>query len=166
MASGLGKAELPGWADWIIAAYVAFYVVIHLILSVSITKKKNLMEKNAVSCAVTAFSAHRLPITNRVNCGLDIRLLEWKIRKHAYKHVPHERSPQRKEPDELWAAQRRAGKWTVFFDVYRFRTRRRRNTIKFNLINIQFLEPWGIHVSRNLLHWTELFYVKFKFTFD
>lgn len=30
----LSKAELPGWMDWIIAAYVCFYVVIHMILSV------------------------------------------------------------------------------------------------------------------------------------
>lgn len=31
----LSKAELPAWMDWILAAYVVFYVVIHLILSVS-----------------------------------------------------------------------------------------------------------------------------------
>ncbi|XP_025420155.1 putative ferric-chelate reductase 1 homolog [Sipha flava] len=31
----LSKAELPSWMDWILAAYVGFYVVIHLILSIS-----------------------------------------------------------------------------------------------------------------------------------
>lgn len=31
----LSKAELPAWMDWILVAYVGFYVIIHLILSVS-----------------------------------------------------------------------------------------------------------------------------------
>ncbi|XP_050442083.1 putative ferric-chelate reductase 1 homolog isoform X2 [Adelges cooleyi] len=31
----LSKAELPAWVDWILVAYVGFYVVIHLILSIS-----------------------------------------------------------------------------------------------------------------------------------
>lgn len=30
----LNKAELPEWFDWIMAAFVAFHVVMHLILSV------------------------------------------------------------------------------------------------------------------------------------
>lgn len=32
----LNKAELPEWMDWIMVAFVAFHVVMHLILSVSI----------------------------------------------------------------------------------------------------------------------------------
>ncbi|VVC24734.1 Hypothetical protein CINCED_3A009275 [Cinara cedri] len=31
----LSKAELPAWMDWILVAYVGFYVIIHLILSIS-----------------------------------------------------------------------------------------------------------------------------------
>lgn len=34
----LNKAELPDWMDWILVAYVAFHVAIHLILSVSFLK--------------------------------------------------------------------------------------------------------------------------------
>lgn len=34
-AVSLSKAELPAWMDWILVAYVGFYVIIHLILSVS-----------------------------------------------------------------------------------------------------------------------------------
>lgn len=33
-AVSLSKAELPAWMDWILVAYVGFYVIIHLILSV------------------------------------------------------------------------------------------------------------------------------------
>lgn len=31
----LKKAELPDWMDWIVVGFVAFYVLIHLVLSVS-----------------------------------------------------------------------------------------------------------------------------------
>lgn len=34
-AVSLSKAELPAWMDWILVAYVGFYVIIHLILSIS-----------------------------------------------------------------------------------------------------------------------------------
>lgn len=34
-ATKLTKAELPDWMDWILVGYVAFHVVVHLILSVS-----------------------------------------------------------------------------------------------------------------------------------
>ncbi|XP_039277082.1 putative ferric-chelate reductase 1 homolog isoform X1 [Nilaparvata lugens] len=34
-AGQLSKAMLPGWMDWILVGYVAFYVCIHLILSIS-----------------------------------------------------------------------------------------------------------------------------------
>ncbi|XP_054279295.1 putative ferric-chelate reductase 1 homolog [Macrosteles quadrilineatus] len=33
LAVGLGKAELPQWMDWVLVGYVAFYVIVHLILS-------------------------------------------------------------------------------------------------------------------------------------
>lgn len=35
----LGKAELPEWMDFILVAYVAFHVIIHLIYSVSLPSK-------------------------------------------------------------------------------------------------------------------------------
>lgn len=35
LAVQLSKAELPEFVDWILVAFVAFYVAIHLILSVS-----------------------------------------------------------------------------------------------------------------------------------
>ncbi|CAH0382734.1 unnamed protein product [Bemisia tabaci] len=35
LAVEIGKAELPPWTDWILVAYVAYYVLVHLILSVS-----------------------------------------------------------------------------------------------------------------------------------
>lgn len=35
LAVQLSKAELPDFVDWILVAFVAFYVAIHLILSVS-----------------------------------------------------------------------------------------------------------------------------------
>lgn len=31
----LAKAELPSWFDWILVAFVAFHVLVHLVLSVS-----------------------------------------------------------------------------------------------------------------------------------
>lgn len=31
----LTKAELPEWFDWILVAFVAFHVLMHLVLSVS-----------------------------------------------------------------------------------------------------------------------------------
>lgn len=34
----LAKAELPAWFDWILVAFVAFHVVVHLVLSVSYIK--------------------------------------------------------------------------------------------------------------------------------
>lgn len=36
----LSKAELPAWMDWILVAYVGFYVIIHLILSVSTNRTR------------------------------------------------------------------------------------------------------------------------------
>lgn len=33
----LGKAELPDWMDFILVAYVAFHVIVHLIYSVSVS---------------------------------------------------------------------------------------------------------------------------------
>lgn len=51
------------------------------------------------------------PLTNSANnCDLDIRLPEREIRKHAHQHVPHERSAQRKESDELRTTQGCTGK--------------------------------------------------------
>lgn len=35
LAVDLSKVQLPRWTDYILAGYVAFYVFIHLILSVS-----------------------------------------------------------------------------------------------------------------------------------
>lgn len=32
----LKKAELPDWFDWILVAFVAFHVAMHIILSVSV----------------------------------------------------------------------------------------------------------------------------------
>lgn len=34
----LAKAELPSWFDWILVAFVAFHVIIHVVLSVSQNK--------------------------------------------------------------------------------------------------------------------------------
>lgn len=36
----LTKAELPSWFDWILVAFVAFHVIVHLVLSVSQLKSK------------------------------------------------------------------------------------------------------------------------------
>lgn len=35
-AVGLSKAKLPNWMEWILAAYVVFHVITHVILSVCI----------------------------------------------------------------------------------------------------------------------------------
>lgn len=35
----LNKAKLPEWVDWILTAYVVFYVLTHLILTVRILVK-------------------------------------------------------------------------------------------------------------------------------
>lgn len=35
----LNKAKLPEWVDWILTAYVVFYVLTHLILTVRVFAK-------------------------------------------------------------------------------------------------------------------------------
>lgn len=35
----LNKAKLPEWVDWILTAYVVFYVLTHLILTVRVLVK-------------------------------------------------------------------------------------------------------------------------------
>lgn len=35
----LNKAKLPEWVDWILIAYVVFYILIHLILTVRLFLK-------------------------------------------------------------------------------------------------------------------------------
>ncbi|XP_050523392.1 putative ferric-chelate reductase 1 homolog [Daktulosphaira vitifoliae] len=44
----LSKAELPAWVDWILVVYVGFYVIIHLILSISgcLSEKSGSMRVN------------------------------------------------------------------------------------------------------------------------
>lgn len=98
----LSKAELPGWMDWIIAAYVCFYVVIHMILSVRTVNHGGHIIGPVRRCVRCNHRADRYIS--------DIRLHEREVRKHAHKHVPDERSPQRKGLGELRTTQGRPGK--------------------------------------------------------
>lgn len=61
----LSKAELPAWMDWILVAYVGFYVIIHLILSVSTNRTRCALQYYLHSCVSYLYLSvpiHRLNI--------------------------------------------------------------------------------------------------------
>lgn len=59
-----GKAELPDWMDWVLVAFVAFYVFMHLILSIAgcMSEKEN--RKRVNSFPMKDLNSSRMPVSN------------------------------------------------------------------------------------------------------
>lgn len=60
----LNKAELPDWMDWILVGYVAFYVIVHLILSFSGCLSDNQSGKRVNSFPMKDMNSSRSPLNN------------------------------------------------------------------------------------------------------
>ncbi|XP_063239185.1 putative ferric-chelate reductase 1 homolog [Bacillus rossius redtenbacheri] len=62
-ATELSKAELPKWMYWILVAYIVFYVVVHLILSISGCVSDRTMNSRVNSFAMKDMTSSRVPLS-------------------------------------------------------------------------------------------------------